>query len=360
MRYGIILVLIFWWVGTYSQSKEDKKIIKSLAKAKVANSFLKFEKGYKTNERINFSIVVETKKGEIEIKGPLIKDCFEISGDVSINNTGHLELNSSSKSSFRNIEFLLKSKQNDEIKIDTFITPNYKGRLILDYSGNTGESGIDGAEIKSEIGQVGKEGGVGHKGSNGHELIVDVSLNSIEGIKEDLIMVHVNDRTQNKIDTFYVSPTNSTIIIKSNGGKGGRGGRGGSGGKGSPKQATNFSMDSNGRKTPIGSGYPGGFGGNGGRGGYGGNCGKITVKFYDEADKFKSIFEVEMMPGEGGDGGPPGPRGRRGDLIYNNRRIPFDGIEKLNKSKSFELFGNEGVAGDCESAPKIININAKK
>jgi len=341
---------------SYAQTKEELKLEKRINKSKPSKISILFQDSLKTNQPINFSVKIIEGKKEIVSKGTVNQLCFDIDSSViSINKNGQLVINQSSNYyDSINIPFKIFLKENRSVFCDTMLTLNYKGNLYIDYSGEKGLNGVKGENIKSECAEKGNNGSNGLNGSDGNiiEVVVKVEKNKI--LNEDIICIKITKKKTNQIKFFFANPTDSKIIIRSNGGDGGNGGSGSNGGKGPSSPCNYTTVDSYGNTIPIINGLVGGYGGNGGNGGNGGDCGNISIIFSKESEIFKTLFSLELLAGKGGHGGMPGERGERGDVIFNNKRYKdtrvFDRVEKVSY---YENKGSNGSDGNCTNIPTI-------
>ena len=168
------------------------------------------------------------------------------------------------------------------------------------YNAN-GKKGDDGAHGRPGLyyGARGQDGAAGHRGEDGHTLIMGLSVS-----KND-----VKVQANNCFDSFPLSDRSISIAMQSRGADGGHGGDAGEGANGY-KGANGIDAS---RKHSAGDGHNGGAGGNGGNGGAGGNGGnggEVIVNVHpDDADLLMLISTPDTCGGKKGTGGSGAPGG---------------------------------------------------
>ncbi|MFT4602992.1 MAG: hypothetical protein ACI857_003179 [Arenicella sp.] len=241
---------------------------------------------------------------------------------------------SSYPTSFQNDTIVVTAsyvKKDLNFSIGKKIPFNYKGELMLQFSGEEGLAGTIGSDGSTPLlfrsGKPGDAGGLGGNGGTGH----DVSVHIYKSEKDSLYYIKVTDLNASQIFFFKNKDVGFPITIHSTGGRGGQGGLGGDGGDGKDGKKTEKKVKSPGS---------GGSAGDGGIGGIGGNGGTVFVIIHPSAKEIQSRITAYVLGGPGGEGGPGGAGGKGGG--------PLEGQEK----------GSDGLSGDmgAQGAQGIVGM----
>ncbi len=351
----LILTLFASITFVYAQSKEEIKIKDFLQKKNITEIEVSLiDSIYKSNEGIPIVIRAFTKKGKnIDCTGKSIIDNFFIDAKgLTINKKG--QFFAFNPMLYKDHEFPFKAvfKYNTTISNQDTFTLNYKGKLVLDYSGRKGKNGEPGAYIESYNSVNGLPGKVGLTGNKGRNIEVFITSYIDEVLQKELLQIKVLNLGNNNENIFLANPLESEIKIMANGGNGGQGGRGGPGGKGTTR---NVRYSGNVVSAPAATGGSGGYGGNGGKGGIGGQGGSITFNIDSLSSKYLNLFSFENRSGYGGKEGKAGARGPCGDIIVGNKQVEATAPCRFKKSiKYFENKGEHGLDGVDGQKVEII------
>jgi hypothetical protein len=223
----------------------------------------------------------------------------------------------------------------NSISKELTINVDYKGSVFANFSGVVGQSGYSGTDGAHGLGVAGKSGGNGTNGTSGSDggkgQSIDVYVSSFydASLKDTLLTVFVESKTNMSQGYFVINTKGGNIKVSADGGAGGSGGSGGYGGIGGMGQS------------PGGNGGNAGNGGNGANGGNGGDGGEIrfhidpSAKVYQKLISYSNIGGIGGIPGVGGAAGSPGVAS------------PSGGKQGLNgtKGKPGQITGTKGQDG---------------
>ena len=289
---------------------------------------------------------------QIVIPGELISHYFS-SEDVTITNTGRLRLNHSylvrHDTAAISVTFLPGQPGSKTLHIPV----NYRGNLVLDYSGKNGSDGKYGEKgsrgiisgRRSDEPGLGQQGQNGPDGSDGKTMIINIVPIVNTGVSSTgLALVVIKDYNNMPVDTVKLELGSSRLTLYVNGGNGGKGGNGGDGGDGSDGST----------RMAASYGQFGALGGMGGNGGNGGNGGTVILNIEKSMASFQDKISVINHGGAGGPGGKGGEMGAKGVSYW--RGTPRDDnrtIRNLNKDIP-HVKGNDGVAGKNGNPVQIV------
>ncbi len=306
----ILLILLFYIIPTQIFAKHNPELVLEYDSARPINygySFdikilLKFSNGKTKN-------ITRKKKLSIEVDGAeLSRQTIKIPHYPT---------------SFQEDIITIKAKYNHKSKIisnEWKIPYDYRGELIINFSGERGANGSKGSNGNTSMllrhGKEGDNGLNGEDGENGNDISIYIWK------EKDLFFVKVINVKTEKSYFFKANDITSFVKFISNGGNGGSGGDGGNGGNGK-----NGELKDSKKRNP-GSGGNGGNGGDGGTGGKGGN---IYIFIHPTAQLIESKIQVFNQGGNGGNGGDAGKGGIAGK--------PLEGQSQPSN-------GNPGVPGN--------------
>lgn len=191
------------------------------------------------------------------------------------------------------IKITATNKYHPDMVIEKEMPYNYKGDLVLNFSGRSGKDG-SGIGVRSgtadDSPDDGRDGTDGGNGSDGPTIHVYVDMIHDGALDTYLLLISVNNKDTEKEYIYRLNPIGSKCTVYSRGGDGGKGGDGEYGGNG------NYAHGAN--------------GGSGGNGGHGGNGGSISFYFNSRTIAYKGLFTGDTS---GGDGGAKGARGEGGE-----------------------------------------------
>ncbi len=183
---------------------------------------------------------------------------------------------------------------------------NYNDYLTLDFSGEIGENGLDGADGGTSLlfrdGKDGDDGAIGSTGKSGDDLSVFIWTDKTS----NKLKIKVENTTTSQTYFFTYVLNDKGLNFYARGGQGGNGGKGGNGGDGKDGKTKNEKEKDPGN---------GGNGGNGGQGGTGGNGGSVTIFIHENAKSIAPRISINNMGGAGGEGGQAGIGGKGGDPL---------------------------------------------
>jgi hypothetical protein len=333
-------------ISDYGQNA--RKIERFISKNKVVD----FDITYRADsvpENLNIQcegVLVSSKNKQIAIPSELLSRFFS-SKDVVIGNTGRLLLiNHHSVQHGKAIISLNLSLGPSLVKL-LKIPVNYRGNLILNYSGKNGEEGKDGETGKPGImsgttvtdPEKGGDGQNGTDGEPGGSFYIYLESSPIPGNhNQELINIFIHDKNDLPLDTFSIDKKYSGLYFILNGGNGGNAGNGGQGGHGADNE----------QSVSLAHGYAGAPGGKGGDGGNGGDGGQVMVYLNETLDSLLSRTQIINKGGKGGRGGKMGQTGARGTTSLYREQSPGRnaGDEQQKDQKILHsLDGRVGVNG---------------
>lgn len=344
----IIFTILFAVVAlnpviTYGQG--TRKVEKFILKKKVVDFYIIFSED-SVPENLNIlckGILRSSKNKQINISSDLMARFFR-SEDVLITKAGRLVL----------VNHHLIKNDTAAISIQLTAVPglskslkvpvNYKGNLLLNYSGKNGPDGKNGENGEPGVlsgtraidPEKGNDGHPGTNGDTGESFYIYLEPSRIPGSPHpDLINLIIHDKTDMPLDTFRIDTSHSTLCFILNGGDGGNGGSGGDGGHGADgDQTLSFSH-----------GHPGALGGKGGNGGDGGNGGQVILYMNEKLESFHDRIQIFNHGGIGGHGGKMGKTGTRGiTSLYREGSSDKKAGRKTQKDMS-GIKGRDGKNG---------------
>jgi hypothetical protein len=339
-----ILLTILTLNNISSDSQDARKINHFIKKENVVDFDIIFSIDSVPNN-LNIlckGILKSLKDQQISIPGELIAQYFN-SKDVSISQTGRLILIDhhliKNDTAVISIQFI-----SDHPLSRSFIIPvNYKGNLIMNYSGSNGMDGKNGEDGKdgrisggkSYHPQIGRNGQGGMKGGDGDifHIYLDPAGNP-GNYHSDLINVFIHDKRDMPRDTFKIESCQSMLYVIINGGNGGNGGDGGRGGHGADGV----------RYATYSSGQLGAIGGRGGHGGNGGNGGQVILHINEKIKPCLNRITIMNDGGKGGHGGNQGDWGVNGSNYYRGKEA--GSIRAFRNTHTLDgKDGSDGVKG---------------
>jgi len=304
-------------------------------------------------------VLISNKNSQIIIPSDLFSEYFS-SDELLISKSGRVILSNPTAVKNDTAIIFIKLKGNQNTSSTLKIPLNYKGTLLLDYSGQNGKRGENGEEGKNgkitgstssdpENGKNGKHGFAGEKGANLQIALTQNNSNTGQGPSLCNLIIH--NISSSITDTFKIDILNSKAIIMSNGGSGGDGGLGGNGGHGA-----------NGDRNAMYTSYGqfGALGGRGGNGGFGGDGGQISIFIDSHLMDFINNIHVLNQGGPGGKGGKEGTMGTRGVNYSRGQEFPdVRTIRNMNKDMP-NLNGLDGVPGNDGPETQIELVDSLK
>jgi len=225
-------------------------------------------------------------------------------------------------------------KDDVSLKAETKIPFNYKGDVLLYFSGNKGVDGTNGEKGGTQLlfrdGKPGTDGSSGTDGFKGDDLTVYIWKDSVE-----FYFIRINNLSSGKKYIYKIKDSGFNFNISSPGGQAGDGGSGGSGGSG--KDGV---LDGTKAKLPG----DGGKGGDGGNGGYGGKGGNIYIFIHPNAAEIQEHIFGYNYGGNGGNAGKGGSGGKAG--------VPLAG----QTAASDGLVGHNGFAGQQGQQGDVMQV----
>jgi len=261
------------------------------------DAHINYGKSFKVQTYLKFDSGKEkeiTGKSELELS----------SADANVSGS-YLELSSYPTSFQEDTVHVLATYIKKELNFTTkkSIPYNYKGDLVLEFSGNQGANGTNGSNGSTPLlfkdGKDGGDGSPGDMGDIGH----DISVHIYKKEEDNLYYLRVTDLNASAVYYFKNKDVGFPIKVYSKGGTGGAGGTGGDGGDGKDGKKTEK------KDKDPGSGGSGGIGGDGGQGGNGGN---VYVFIHPSAKEIKSRITAFLYGGDGGEAGVGGRGGKPG------------------------------------------------
>ena len=287
---------------------------------------------FDSNSNINYGYSFNFKTNLIYSNGRTkdITNKSELTIDIkgAEYNNGRISIENYPKSFSNNIISVSATYTKNEIilskKVD--IPFNYRGDVIVNFTGAKGDQGAKGSDGGSSLlfrdGKDGDPGLEGQMGKTGDNLTVYVWRAG-----DNLFRVKVNNLSSGQIYYYYFKNYGFGFKFNVNGGEGGNGGDGGDGGDGKDGSSTDKKTKEPGN---------GGNGGAGGNGGTGGNGGDVYIFIHPNAAEIQGQFAVYNFPGAGGKGGSGGKGGKAG--------TPITGQAAANAGMA-GIAGNSGLVG---------------
>ncbi|MEO9533053.1 MAG: collagen-like protein [Crocinitomicaceae bacterium] len=193
---------------------------------------------------------------------------------------------------------------------------NYKGDLIIDFSGEDGMDGEDGknrgSALLSRDGKDGDDGGDGENGGDGNTISAYIYKDTINHFYK----IKVSNIDDGKNYYYKTKDFSHKIKFLADAGHGGDGGDGGNAGDG---------KDAKVKEDKTKDAGDGGDGGNGGNGGNAGNAGSVFVFIHPSAYSLKEIISGSSNPGIPGVAGTAGEAGVAGTVL-EGQEYKQDGV----------------------------------
>ncbi|GEM_PF-3196219 len=347
--FFLYVLLSFLFINTardYGQNA--RKIERFISKNKVVDFAISF-RADSVPENLNIQcegVLVSSKNKQIAIPSELLSRFFS-SKDVVIGNTGRLILINPHSVQHGKAIISLNLSLGPSLEKALTIPVNYRGNLILNYSGKNGKEGKDGETGKPGImsgtavidPEKGGDGQNGTDGEPGGSFYIYLEPSSIQGNhNQELINIFIHDKNDLPLDTFRIDKRYSGLYFILNGGQGGNAGNGGQGGHGANNE----------QSISLAHGNAGAPGGKGGDGGNGGDGGQVMVYLDETLDSLTGRIKIINQGGKCGLGGKTGQAGDRGTTSLYREQSPGRkaGDEQQKDRKTLPgLDGRNGVNG---------------
>lgn len=267
---------------------------------------INYDKNAEINHGKEIPLKIKATYSDGKVKDVSKKNGLELNVAGGIYQNGNLRIDPYPTNFNQNTVLIKATYSVDEqtFEANKTIPLNYKGDLLLDFSGKDGLSGKNGKSRNNPLfvmdGKDGENGEDGTDGISGNQLVVNIWKNG----NEPLYYIKVLDMLNPTLTYYYkLSDHGNKLRLHSKGGNGGNGGAGGNGSDGKDGKTT---AD----KTKLPGN--GGNGGNGANGGNGGDGGVIYIYIHPNAKSVKSLIETLNTGGTQGNAGPLGKAGKAG------------------------------------------------